>query len=149
MSDFNTQILDDFEKPHSQPTRYAGFWLRFAAYFIDAIILNVVNVLIYLITGSEILTPELVPQLIAVTFNIGYFVVMESSDKQATLGKMAVGIYVTDTNGERISPGKALGRLFGKIISAIPLLFGFLMAGFTDRKQALHDIIANTLVLSR
>jgi uncharacterized RDD family membrane protein YckC len=149
MSDFNHQVLDDFENPRIQPTRYAGFWLRLAAYLIDAIILNTVNGIMYLSTGTDFLNPSLIPQLIAITFNIGYFVVMESSDKQATLGKIAVGIYVTDTNGDRISPGNALGRLFAKIISAIPLFFGFFMAGFTAQRQGLHDIIANTLVVRR
>ncbi len=149
MSDYNSQLLDDLDAPQGQPVRYAGFWLRFAAYFIDGIILQVVAILIYLISGSEILSPELIPQLVVVIFNFGYFIVMESSDKQATLGKMAVGIYVTDTNGQRISPGKAALRIFGKFLSVLTLFIGFIMAGFTEHKQALHDMIANTLVVRK
>jgi uncharacterized RDD family membrane protein YckC len=83
-----------------------------------------------------------------------YFVVgwsyeagMESSVKQATLGKMAMGLKVTDEQGNRISFARATGRHFAKIISGMILLIGYIMAGFTARKQALHDMIAGTLVI--
>jgi uncharacterized RDD family membrane protein YckC len=59
---------------------------------------------------------------------------------------MALGLVVTDLDGQRISFGKASGRHFGKIISSLILCIGFIMAGFTERKQALHDIMAGTLV---
>jgi len=76
-----------------------------------------------------------------------YFVLMESSAKQGTLGKMALGLVVTDTNGNRISPARALGRYFAKILSGAILMIGFIMVAFTERKQGLHDMLANTLVL--
>jgi len=72
---------------------------------------------------------------------------MESSESQATLGKRAVSIKVTDMNGNRISFGRATGRDFAKIISGLPLFIGFMMAGWTSKKQALHDMIAETLVI--
>lgn len=72
---------------------------------------------------------------------------MESSAKQATLGKMALGIVVTDLEGARIGFGRATGRYFAKILSGLILGIGFLMAAFTERKQGLHDIIAGTLVV--
>ena len=78
-----------------------------------------------------------------------YFALMESSSKQATLGKMALGIIVTDLNGNRLSFGRATGRYFGKIISGAILMIGYIMAGFTEKKQALHDIIAGCLVVNR
>jgi uncharacterized RDD family membrane protein YckC len=78
-----------------------------------------------------------------------YYAMMESSEQQATLGKQAMKIYVTDMQGSRISFGQATGRHFAKIISAVIIYIGFIMAGFTDKKQALHDIIANCLVLKR
>jgi uncharacterized RDD family membrane protein YckC len=75
-----------------------------------------------------------------------YEAAMESSSKQATLGKMALGLKVTDLEGRRISFARATGRHFSKIISGCILLIGYIMAGFTQRKQALHDMIAGTLV---
>lgn len=76
-----------------------------------------------------------------------YFVLLETSQKQATLGKMLVEIKVTDINGNRLGFGQATGRYFSKILSAIILGVGFLFPLWTPRKQALHDIIAGTLVL--
>jgi uncharacterized RDD family membrane protein YckC len=72
---------------------------------------------------------------------------MESSARQATLGKMALSLRVTDTNGARLTFGHATGRHFAKIVTGfIPLGIGWMMAGFTAKKQALHDMIAGTLV---
>jgi len=78
-----------------------------------------------------------------------YFALMESSSKQATLGKMALSIIVTDMNGNRLTFGRATGRYFGKIISGMILMIGYIMAGFTEKKQALHDIIAGCLVVNK
>ena len=72
---------------------------------------------------------------------------MESSSKQATLGKMVLGIVVTDAGGNRISFGRALGRNLAKIISDIILFIGHFMVAFTEKKQGLHDLIAGTLVV--
>jgi len=76
-----------------------------------------------------------------------YYASLESSAWQATLGKKILGLKVTDLAGNRISFGRASGRFFGKILSGMILGIGFLMAGFTERKQALHDILAGCLVL--
>jgi uncharacterized RDD family membrane protein YckC len=84
--------------------------------------------------------------LISVCIGIAYFALMESSAKQATLGKMAVGIKVGDEQGQRISGLNAVGRWFAKIISYLILFIGFIMAAFDSRKQALHDKIASTVV---
>jgi uncharacterized RDD family membrane protein YckC len=78
-----------------------------------------------------------------------YSALMESSAGGATLGKMTVGIRVTDLNGNRISFGRASGRYFAKMISRLILYIGFIMAAFTRQKQALHDIIAGCLVIER
>lgn len=78
-----------------------------------------------------------------------YFAFMESSNKQATFGKIIVGIKVVDYNGNKISFGQATGRYFGKILSGMILGVGFLMAGFTRKKQALHDILASCLVVNK
>ena len=88
-------------------------------------------------------------QLLALFFSWMYFALMESSRLQATLGKLAVGIKVTDLAGNRIGFEKATWRYFGKFISALPLLGGFVMAAFTARRQALHDRMAGCLVVNR
>ena len=78
-----------------------------------------------------------------------YSAVFESSGKQATLGKMALGIIVTDLSGKRISFGKASGRYFGQFLSGFILGIGFLMIAFTARKQGLHDKLAGCLVVNK
>ena len=78
-----------------------------------------------------------------------YFAIMESSNKQATLGKMAMGIKVTDLNGNRISMTRASGRYYGKIISSCIMGIGYIMAGVTEKKQALHDVISDCLVVKK
>ena len=125
------------------PTTYAGFWRRFAAFLVDAIILGIVGGVLSAIFGQNLAS--------ALNTLIGwlYFAGFESSERQATIGKMALNIYVTDVDGRRISFVKATLRYFAKILSAIILFIGFILAAFTERKQALHDMIANTLVLSR
>ena len=94
------------------------------------------------VAGLAILTGFL-----SVALNWLYYALMESSKYQATLGKMAVGARVTDLEGNRICFARATGRYFGKIISGMILMIGYIMAGFTEKKQALHDMIANTLVI--
>jgi hypothetical protein len=78
-----------------------------------------------------------------------YHASLESSEWQATLGKKAVGLAVTDCNGAGISFGKATGRHFGHLISALTLTMGYLMVAFTEKKQALHDIMAGTAIEPR
>jgi uncharacterized RDD family membrane protein YckC len=124
-------------------TTYAGFWKRFVAYLIDAILLGIIGALLTINMDREAAS--------TVTTILGwlYFAGMESSARQATVGKSVLGIYVTGLDGQRISFLRATGRYFAKFLSAIILLIGFIMAAFTARKQALHDMIASTLVLSR
>ena len=133
---------------------YGGFWRRVLAYIIDGIILNIASGLVGFVLGlgwgfaggGEESATYLGG---AVGFLIGllYFALMESSTKQATLGKMALGMIVTDENGGRISFLRAIGRYLGKILSTLILLIGFIMVAFTERKQGLHDMIASTLVV--
>ena len=141
--------------------QYAGFWIRLAAYVIDYIVVFVAQMIIYTIFGVSMFgaasmdpeaagmfesTGSVLAVLITSVGGILYYVLMESSAKQATLGKMAVGLIVTDDNGGRMSFMRALGRFFAKILSAMILFIGFIMIGFTERKQGLHDIICSTLV---
>ncbi|HHW31277.1 MAG TPA: zinc-ribbon domain-containing protein [Clostridiaceae bacterium] len=125
---------------------YAGFWKRFAASLIDGIILGLADALIGFVFGKS---SGRIDYIISTIIGWLYFSLMESSEKQATLGKMALGIYVTDNYGNRITFGRATGRYFGKIVSALTLCIGYIMAAFTEKKQALHDMMAGCVVLSR
>lgn len=139
-------------------TTYAGFWARVAALLIDRVLLGFVNValsLCYVVLSSTDTASEEVRAVILGSAIFGfllrwlYSTLMESSPLQATLGKMVIGIIVTDTDSGRITLARANGRYWAKIISALPFGFGYLMAGFTSRKQALHDMIAGTFVLRK
>lgn len=158
--------------PVAAPTvAYAGFWLRFVALIIDALILLFVRRLILLPFGLQTgmgMTgifrgrqpqdlSQLVPMMglmfrmfiITAVMTWLYSSLMESSAWQSTLGKKALGLTVTDLEGRRISFGRATGRYFAKYVSKITLGIGYIMAGFTAKKQALHDMIAGTLVLRK
>lgn len=149
---------------------YAGFLKRFAAVVIDgfAITIAYYAVLIVLMlvfgiglgalgglgSGSDALPAGMVAMM-AVIYGVYpiisglYYVGFESSSMQATLGKMAVGIKVTDGNGQRLRPTHALGRWVSHLLSYLTLYIGYIMAGFTERKRGLHDMVANTLVVDR
>lgn len=131
-------------EPVAGTTAYAGFWRRFAAYLLDGIILSIV-----LVPLSLAFPTDQQATFSPVTTGIAwlYFALMESSARQATLGKMALGIIVTDMEGNRIGFGRATGRYFAKILSGLILFIGYIMVAFTAKKQALHDIIVNTLVV--
>ncbi len=151
---------------------YAGFWLRVVAHLIDGILAGIAFVILLLIAFAMVGVDHLkalaqgsspdeffTPEVIAIIFMLAatsivmmwlYYAWMESSSYQGTLGKMALGLIVADLEGRQISFGRATGRYFAKIITGfVPLGIGYAMAGFTEKKQALHDIIAGCLVLRR
>ena len=127
------------------PTKYAGFWVRAAALFVDGLFLVVLQLLISLSNaGTESL---LWKSAISLFIPWGYAVFMITT-YQATLGKMAVGLRVLRANGERVGLGRALLReVVGKFISSIILGIGYLMVAWTGKKQGLHDKIADTVVV--
>lgn len=146
----------EFMAEDSEFKGYAGFWKRFGAAIIDGFILIVVGfiigALIGLAHGFSTETSEHAGawgNIIGIVVGWLYFATMESSSKQGTLGKMALGIKVTDLSGNAISFGRATARHFSKVISTILLLVGYLMIAFTARKQGLHDTIAGCLVVNR
>lgn len=133
---------------------YAGFWRRFAALILDGIIISIAtSVFTYGIIGGIFRVGgggrEVAYDLFRLAATWLYFTFMEASSNQATVGKMALGIIVTDLNGQRITWGRANARFWSKIISYVTLLIGFIMAGFTQKKQGLHDMIAGTLVVRK
>ena len=134
--------------------KYAGFWVRFLATLMDSMIFWPFAILIYIKLGYDASLFYVGLQGIALVIFLAslilpwlYFALFESGTWQATPGKRIMGIYVTTLNAERISFGRASGRYFGKIISSITFLVGYIMAGFTENKQSLHDKLADTLVL--
>jgi uncharacterized RDD family membrane protein YckC len=153
---------------------YAGFWKRVAAYILDAIILYIPSMLLEKMFGGDaaqeayklavanaagdmhaiqaaqlhhlaVMWPA---TLLGIVIAWAYFALCESSAWQATIGKLALGIRVTDLQGERISLPRALGRYPAKVLSALILGIGFLMVAWTGRNQGLHDMIVGTLVLN-
>lgn len=139
---------------HCLEQPYAGFWKRFLAYILDSIALIVGVFLIAFILaglGLDLDNPDAEPMvsLLLLAFIWLYYALMESSPTQATLGKMTLGLKVTDLNGERISFARASGRFFAKLVSSLLLCIGYLMVGFTSKKQGLHDILSGCLVLNK
>lgn len=156
-------------------TNYAGFWLRFVAYIIDAIIIYVVQSFVFIPLfamfgfsfASQLSNPEAMTEaeaigmigpimgmmgatmILGIVISVAYWSIMEASKLQATVGKLALGLIVTDAQGNRLNIGQSIIRNLSKIISSMILLIGYIMAGFTEKKQGLHDMIANTLVVKK
>ncbi len=143
---------------------YAGFWKRMAAYILDSFLLVIINTVVGTVAGIAMLPlvmsggmadPMLVFVLQGVSYLLqllvmaGYFAWFYASPHQATPGKMAIGIKVVDGQGARISFWRGIGRFFATFVSTLLLLAGYLMAAFTQRKQALHDLICGTLVVDK
>lgn len=153
---------------------YAGFGLRLVAIIIDWIIIGILQSFVIvpilvamgfsMFAGSAMDTgdPEAAAGMIgaimamvgtfwilALCISILYFTFMESSKLQGTVGKLALGIIVTDMNGAKLDFGKAFIRNLCRVISNMTLLIGYIIAGFTEKRQALHDIIAGTLVIKK
>ncbi len=138
---------------------YGGFWIRFVAALIDGIILLVANgILEYFLGISRAAAPvnpadigaalsragvsSLISIAIGCTYEAWFIGKMA-----ATPGKMAVGLKVVRPDGSAVSYGRAAGRYFAKILSAIILMIGYIMAGFDAQKRALHDMICDTRVV--
>ena len=150
--DSDASGIDHEESPPTidSDLKYASFWKRLLAFAIDFIVLAFVSLFVVGMSMLEGSTPAEVESLangLGIIVAWLYYAGMESSGNQATLGKMALGMRVTDENGSKVGFGKATGRHFGKIISGMILLIGYIMAVFTQKKQALHDIMAGCVVI--
>jgi uncharacterized RDD family membrane protein YckC len=138
----------------------AGFVRRFAALFLDQLILAIplfaIAMVLGLATGMAGQANSEPNVAFVLLFYLVWFVVLvlyyagqESSVHQATLGKRALGIKVTDRDGRRLSFAHAVGRWFSAALSYLTFYIGFLMAAFTERKTALHDLVSGTQVVDR
>ena len=154
-------------RPAGSSLRYAGFWRRVAASFIDTVL--VLLVILPLLAGSIFTGVALMRRglsenpaaaflehalryLLWMTLAFGrwiYCAAFESSRRQATPGKAALGIRVTRLDGSRVSFARASGRYWGQFLSIASLGIGYLMAGFTQRKQTLHDMLARCVVIRK
>jgi uncharacterized RDD family membrane protein YckC len=116
---------------------YANFWDRAGAYIIDLLILILPSLFVNYIVGffGSIIISWL------------YFSIMESSEQQATVGKKAMGLVVADMHGKKLSFARATGRHLAKIFAGLLLGFGYIMVIFTEKKQGLHDLIAECIVI--
>ena len=162
------------DKQSANNLTYAGFWKRFAAHFIDCVILWValypINSLITeplvvkvvkMVMLESGVTDKNIAMLIGALIGLAiggtidliptwlYHSVMTSSSTQATLGKMILGIKVTDLTGNRVSFGRATGRHFGAFISGFIFGIGYIMVAFTKKKQGLHDMMSGCLVVNK
>ena len=142
--------------------RYAGFWRRLAAFMIDIIVAGILAYAVAVVGALLIGLPSgerfdgvavtIAAIWICTSFVIVpwlYWTLMERSSRQATLGKKVLGIIVIDIEGRRVAFVRGTVRYWAKLISFLLLLIGFVLAGFTPRKQALHDIISSCLVVKR
>jgi uncharacterized RDD family membrane protein YckC len=143
---------------------FGDFWERFLAYCIDSAILTLGSVVVgffgaffigFVMTlmGYEIEQMEdffvVLYYILAILLTWLYFTIMESSKIQATLGKKIINLVVTDTTGNRISFARANARYWSKFVSGAIFAIGYIMAAFTEKHQALHDMIADTLVVKK
>lgn len=141
---------------------YAGFWIRVLAWLIDFVVLFLVNAgahtVIRLSAGVTVfplwtsssggsLGLSCAEGFVELVVDWLYFALFESSAAEATLGKQALRLRVTDLQGRRISFARASGRYFAKLVSVVTLGIGFVMVAFTTRRQGLHDMMAETVVL--
>jgi uncharacterized RDD family membrane protein YckC len=150
------------------PTHYqdrgvhAGFWRRAVAWLIDALILSPVFAVLYFSVAGSAAVPLAMRPDGLVPFRVLpwvwsawvlvpwlYYALCECSPWQATPGKLALGLAVTDGFGRRIGFGRATGRFFGKFLSGFILDVGYMLAGWTERKQALHDLMAGCCVVRK
>ena len=140
--------MNDVPNAADDRAAYAGFWRRFAAYAIDYALLWLASAALAIVALLTGFLPDGAPQLSALVL-VGYFLycsLLESSSWQATVGKHVLGMKVMSHRGERIGFGRAAARFAAKLLSGLTLCLGYLLFFFTKRRQALHDLIAGTLV---
>lgn len=157
---------EDFVAGHE--VVHVGFWKRAAALFIDSMVVGFVYYIVMFAamlvlgvgtfamignnsaaSGPALLGMMGLVYLLYPVVSAVYYAGFESSSRQATLGKMAVGIKVVDSDGRRLSLMHALGRWLSVTLNYLTLYIGYLMAAFTERKRGLHDMVAGTLVVDR
>jgi len=151
MSETNDEVLeipaDDVAMASGGDLEYAGFWSRVAALIVDNAIVTIFGLALLIAAAFVGAGAVAIANLAWILVAILYWPLMESSERQATIGKQLLGIQVTDADGARLTFVRSLLRNLAKILSSLPFGLGYLLAAFTARKQALHDIITKCLVV--
>ena len=139
--------------------KYAGFWVRFGAYVVDNLIVIAIMLVAFIfmipemniiyLEGKPTLPEEFKDRIRRLSFIVyaAYEVLMTSSSKRATLGKMLFKLTVVDQNGNQLTLTDAILRYFGKLLSTALFFVGFIIAAFHAKKQSMHDILAKTYVI--
>jgi uncharacterized RDD family membrane protein YckC len=128
---------------------FAGFWRRFAAYAIDYLLVLLGGAALGAVAILSGVVEDGTQGRFTLWLLVGYFLycaLLESSPWQATVGKRVIGIKVVNRRGERIGFARAAARFVAKLLSVLTLFVGYLLIVVTKRRQALHDVIAGTLV---
>ena len=146
-------------RPAAPDARYAGFWIRWVAVLVDGLILLPIQRGVVELWGESLsvwedsLAHGLLPPVtilgamgLTAAASLAYETLLTASPWQGTVGKKILGLRVSDTEGRRLSFGRSLARGLLKYISTATLMIGYMMAGWTRRKQALHDLLAETVV---
>ena len=146
MSDLGAPVESGWNAPAASPTGAsgprAGFWRRFAALFIDGVILGVVNVILIVLLSTQ------AANALSLLVGIAYYTYFEGGATGQTIGKRALGIRVIDARaGGPIGYGRGLLRYVARILSTIPLFLGYFWMLWDREKQTWHDKIANTYVV--
>jgi TPR repeat protein/uncharacterized RDD family membrane protein YckC len=140
-----------------QPT-YASFWHRVGAYVLDLglVVIGFMVASVVFLFGCAIYATKFMESqprflfagVLVIPFVVAwlYQAMMLSSLRQATLGMVALGIFVTDENGNRLNFGRATARHFARVLSYITLGIGFFIQPFTRKRQTLHDLIVRSVV---
>jgi len=159
-------ISDDVVIQGKEEVIYAGFWRRVAAYLVDTMLVGTVSQVLGGAIGfiggmmmaaspnqDEFSVGQIMVMLLSFAVSLGlgifYYAWFHSSQNAATPGKLLVGIKVVRPNGERISFLRGIGRFFASYLSGFFFCIGYIMAAFTDRKQALHDMLCDTWVVDK
>lgn len=129
----------------------AGFWIRFVATTIDSLIIAIIGfVLSYIFQDSPgDIDNSTSANIFEFVYSVVFIIYLTASKYKGTPGKLIVGIQVLSIYHEKIGIGRSIGRFFATILSGIIFYIGFIMAGFTEDKKALHDMICGTRVVYR
>jgi uncharacterized RDD family membrane protein YckC len=130
----------------SMQKTYVGFWRRLFSAIVDILLL------VFILTALFLLLPQSTPRmdaLIIILIGTLYYTILPTTNLQGTIGKLAIGAKVVDSNGNKISSGQSFIRFIGQIISVIVLFIGFIMIASHWQRRALHDLMAGTYVINR